>query len=936
VDVLERGEERQRLEDAIRAAMLGSGRAVLVEAPAGLGKTVLLESAHTMATERGLTVLRARAAELEQTFAYGVARQMLESTVRRMDPAERGDLFSGAARLAGPVLGVDDPGPVGGQGADPGFATLHALYWVVAGLAERNPVVALIDDVHWADEASLRFLAFLAQRLVETPASVVMARRTGEPAVHADLVTRLAATASDVVELAPLSADAVEQILAESLDAPTARSLRHTAWETVGGNPFYLRQLIRGLGPDPSPHEVARVQPRALTQDLAIRIARLGRSATATARAITILGDGCSLSEVASLAGIDESAAASAVDALVDADILTGDLRPAFVHPIVRSAIHLDIGQQARGIQHRAAARLLMDREAAPERIAAQFLHVEPGRDPAAVAALRAAAHDALARGAPETADTYLSRALAEPPPEDERAAVTVELGIAQALAWRETAIACLADGVAHAAPATSFVARRVLAAFLGASGAPHASVTLLAEGTAALADEAPDLGEVLAADLAGSMTFADGPAEDRRAALPPPTPRPAGDTPARRARLAAHAFEAAKVGMTVDATRALAEGALADGRFFEEQPPLAFATVALFLALAACGEITRAEEHADALLVRHRNSGTMAGVAFSSCILSHLRLRRGAVVEAEAHGRFAAETTPAPMRLSVLANHAFLLDALLARGSYAEATAGLKEAGLDGELTDVGVAGMLLERRGRLRAATGDAEGGRADLLAAGARHERWGLVSPALSSWRSEAAIVHSSLGDEDTALALAAEDLERARAFGAPRPIAVALRARGLIRGGQSGIDDLREAADLLGDGTDPLDRARALIDLGASLRRRNRRTDARPPLREGLDLAHRCGAQPLASRAHDELRATGARPRRLVVSGVDALTASEARVARMAATGLTNKAIAQALYVSLKTVELHLSSTYRKLGIEGRDALPEALGTPAQVS
>ncbi len=916
--------------------MLGAGRVVIVEAPAGLGKTALLESTRAVAVEHGATVLHARAAELEQAFAFGVVRQMLEPTVRRMDAAEREDLFSGAARLGAPVLGVDDAGPPGGQGADPGFPTLHALYWVIAGLAERNPVVALIDDIHWADEASLRFLAFLAQRLAETRASIVLARRTGEPSAHADLVDRLAATASDAIELSPLSADAVEQILAVSFDVSIARSLRQTAWQTVGGNPFYLRQLIHGLGSEPSPHEVARVSPRALTQDLAIRIARLGRSATATARAITILGDGCSLAEAAALAGIDGTSAAAAVDALVEADIVTGDVRPAFVHPIVRTAIHLDIGQQARAVQHRAAARILLDRHAAPERIAAQFLQVEPDGDPAAVAALRAAAHEALSRGAPETADAYLTRALAEPPPEDELGAVTAELGIAQALAWRETAISHLSDGVARAAPVTGVAARRMLAGFLGASGAPQASVALLAEGSAALADEAPDLAEVLAADLAGSITFADGPAEDRRANLPPPTHLPPGDTPARRARLAAQAFEAAKVGTTVDATRALAEGALADGRFFEEQPPLAFATVALFLALAACGEITRAEEHANALLVRHRDRGIMGGVAFSSCILSHLRLRRGAVVDAEAHGRFATETTPAPMRLSVMANHAFLVDALLERGSFDEATAGLREAGLDGELTDVGVAGMLLERRGRLRAATGDLEGARRDLLAAGARHERWGLVSPALSSWRTEAALVLATLGDEDDALTLAGDDLERARAFGAPRPVAVALRARGLIRGGQSGIDDLREAAELLGDGAEPLDRARALIDLGASLRRANRRADARPHLREGLDLAHRCGARPLAARAHDELRATGARPRRLVVSGVDALTASEARVARMAASGLTNKAIAQALYVSLKTVELHLSSTYRKLGIDGREALPQTLGSSVQGS
>jgi DNA-binding CsgD family transcriptional regulator len=122
---------------------------------------------------------------------------------------------------------------------------------------------------------------------------------------------------------------------------------------------------------------------------------------------------------------------------------------------------------------------------------------------------------------------------------------------------------------------------------------------------------------------------------------------------------------------------------------------------------------------------------------------------------------------------------------------------------------------------------------------------------------------------------------------------------------------------------------LERAKSLTELGAALRRTNRRVDARAPLQEGLRLAERCNAAAVAQRAHSELLATGARPRRLARTGVDSLTPSERRVARMAADGQTNREIGQALFVTSKTIEMHLSSVYRKLGITSRSELPRVM-------
>jgi DNA-binding CsgD family transcriptional regulator len=159
--------------------------------------------------------------------------------------------------------------------------------------------------------------------------------------------------------------------------------------------------------------------------------------------------------------------------------------------------------------------------------------------------------------------------------------------------------------------------------------------------------------------------------------------------------------------------------------------------------------------------------------------------------------------------------------------------------------------------------------------------------------------------------------------------PRELGMALRAAALVEGGKRSVDLLRESVAVLEDSPARLEHARSLTDLGAALRRTGQRAGAREPLRAALDLAQSCGATGLAERAHQELVATGARPRRLVLSGVDSLTASERRVAEMASEGLTNREIAQALYVTEKTVEGHLGHAYRKLDIGSRSELPKAL-------
>jgi DNA-binding CsgD family transcriptional regulator len=213
--------------------------------------------------------------------------------------------------------------------------------------------------------------------------------------------------------------------------------------------------------------------------------------------------------------------------------------------------------------------------------------------------------------------------------------------------------------------------------------------------------------------------------------------------------------------------------------------------------------------------------------------------------------------------------------------------------------------------------------------LLGSGRRAVGWGVVNPAWIPWRSEAALALHQLGEIERAKRLCDEELELARRCGAGRPLGIALRARGLVDGGHDGIELLRESRAVLAASPAMLERAQTLIALGAALRRRNARSEARETLTEGLVLAEDCGAAPLADEARTELTATGARARSEYRIGADSLTPSERRVCELAARGKSNPEIAQLLFVTRATVESHLHSAYRRLDISSRNELADAL-------
>jgi DNA-binding CsgD family transcriptional regulator len=327
------------------------------------------------------------------------------------------------------------------------------------------------------------------------------------------------------------------------------------------------------------------------------------------------------------------------------------------------------------------------------------------------------------------------------------------------------------------------------------------------------------------------------------------------------------------------------------------------------------------------------RRRGDALIVAHFHLFRAIVSLQRGDLADAEEDLRSAELDLTATASLELF-RVGYLAIALAERGQIAEAGRVLEAAEVTGPIT------TAFRIPGQYARAYVDLEAGRAEtalegLMATGQMMQSISFRTPAWFPWRSQAALALHHLGRGEHARRLATEEVELARRWGAPRTLGTALRGLGLVERGAAAERALREAINVLAPSHARLEHARALVGLGAALRRANRRREAQDLVRRGLDLAYRTGAAAVVHNAQEELAAMGARPRTPVLTGVEALTGSERRVARLAAKGLSNKEIAQALFVTVKAVEVHLTNVYRKLGIRSRSRLSGALsaGVPA---
>ena len=599
-------------------------------------------------------------------------------------------------------------------------------------------------------------------------------------------------------------------------------------------------------------------------------------------------------------------------------------MRPLeFFHPLIGAAILEDIAPGARRIAHRRAAVLVEgDVQGSLARVAAHLLACGPAGDEWVVQRLRDAAGEALDRGAPDIAAAYLRRALAEPPTDAERATLLLLLGTAEWRAGERDAILHLEQSLAAADDdlRTFTDASFLLSIAYNVMDQAERAVGVLERMLAALGDTDARLtltveAAIVTFGMMNERTAADAfrRAEQLRARLPTMS-----DPPVLVLVVLAH--YAARGNQSAEA-RELVERALACEPY---PPPLEICNL-LIIALTfverydvvqqLCEDMLQATRRRGAL---QETIGILVSRAWASCDC-------GALADAEADARWALERAEGVRRIHAVGEVIRSLverDELKAAGEVLQRYADL-EVSRSVDMT------QFLIARGRLRAAECVLQEALDDFLECGRRCEALGVLVHASALWRGEAALVHAALGNDAEARRLAGEELELARVWGCPRMLGISLRVYGLISGGEHGIELLREAVRTLERSQSPLELARALADRGAMLRRAGHRLQARADLERSLDLAHHLGARRIAVRAREELIAVGAKPRRDAITGRDALTAGELRVARLAAEGLTNREIAQALFITTKTAKAHLSAVYRKLGITRRGQLPNAL-------
>jgi len=663
---------------------------------------------------------------------------------------------------------------------------------------------------------------------------------------------------------------------------------------------------------------------------VSVRLAGLPPEAVDIAEAAAILGDGSAFAQVADLARLDLVSAGRAAEELVRVDLLRSSDPIEFFHPVVRMAIHDAIDAGTRIAMHRHAADGLIARGAPLEQAAGHLLFVAPAGDEPLVRTLRAAADRMQASGQHDVAVAYLRRALAEPPAADERFEIMLQLGCAERRIRAPEAIERLEAAVRAAnSPVQAARAAVEYGRVLLYANRPAEALGALRSVADRSGDIDPDLRERLEAEIIFSTRFwfADHYplARERLAGIREEELHGGVGTAQLLASIAVD--EAARCGSRERAV-ALARRAL-NMEVLQDEGGVGF-----YLALDALAQAGETEEalHAyEPAVSDARRRGDLLTLSAALGFAGHLRLRHGDLLLAESDLREGLELIrPAGTQSALFPWYAGTLsEVLIERGELDEAAELVAESGLDEHRTDNMQLFFLRAARAKLHLAAGEVDAALTELQMIQAMAEAGGGNNPNWLAAGSLVALALHRLGKDADAKQVVETELELASGWGAPVGIAVALRTLGLIQGRSAGLRNLGEAVVLLAKTPARLEYARALIAYGAALRRANRRNDARGHLRQGLELANHLGAVMLVEQASEELAAMGARPRKLLQTGLETLTASERRVAQMAANDMSNKEIAQALFVTVKTVEVHLSSVYRKLQISSRRQLNRAL-------
>lgn len=921
----ERERELAELEQALIDAKADESRLVLIEGQAGIGKSRLLLELRSMAEKAGFAVVTARGFEYERDYSLGVLRQLISNAQRDTGESEVSSNADAADELMA-ALGQDS-----GEAANT-FAIFEGCYWATVRAAETTPILIAVDDLHWCDQPSLEYLAYLSRRIESLPIVIAASVRPADSFAASPAVRELMSDPQRLsIKPRPLGDSAAAAMAHDRL-----RTEQHDdafideLVKITGGNPLLIDELLKELAAEsvlPIAANLDRLRelgPRAASRSVLLRLSRLDPACLAVARALTIFGEGASDSLLAEFTELDDAETANAIAHNVRAEIFRPEQPLGFVHPLVREAVYRDIPAGERELAHMRAARQLEGIGASSERIAAQLINVPPRADQWVFEKLHHAGGIALSRRSVSSAVSYFERAIAEPPPRPERGAALRDLALAQALASSSDAPDNLlaAIEVADDPVQRGFLTVAAMRVF-GLAQRNSTAVELAERALGELGPEHQALRERIENGLfsISLMDPAVRPFELLTEALDAPVDH--GDTVEARMYDGAACYGKMLRGDPASECVELAMRAVSSDQLFEFDNG-GFPLIGVMCTLAFADDERALEVCDRSLTYASRGSSSLFVPAVARSFKSLALILRGDLQGAfELLELAKADVETFDLKLGYTQVAAKLALACVEQGDLARAERELAFGepylvpGMQ-RLIWLGSKLHLLVEQSKNEEAVAVAE-----LIEDAEMNPM--IENPGWVPWRSLKAEALDGLDRTKEALELAEREVETARRWGAPKALGRALRVHGqLLR--RKGIAQIDESVEVLRGSPAILEYGWSLAAQGTALRHARKGVEAREPLGEALRIAARSGAIGLEKHVRDELAASGAAPRASDFRGLDALTPSERRVASLAVEGMTNREIAQTLFVTPKTVEVHLSNVYKKLEIKSRRELP----------
>jgi DNA-binding CsgD family transcriptional regulator len=924
--LFERSQFLQEFEAIFSRTVPSHSGCLSIEGGWGTGKTTLLNEACLIADRSSCLVLRARGGDLEQQASFGALLRIIEVVASLRNADEE---ISERVEAVGALINKTGARNFGQLGA--------AFYALLIAVRRLGPILLAIDDADLVDDATLMTLQYVFHRVDDQQIWLLMTSPPRLPGVGPRVVDHLLVNRHvRHFALKPLSSESVRQILAGYLDQVPDPQFVTAVYEATSGRPEFIVELAKACVNEqitPSAAmagEISRLPVPRISQRVLVRLERLQVAATELLECCAIHGNSTDLSLACYLGSIDPVAAELASDVSARAELLQGDRPLVFIAPVVRWALLQNISPARRSQLHTRCAEYLSGIGADESLIVEHLLASEPSGNLELAGRLVRAGATLIQRSDYRLASQCLRRSINEGPVAMQEPSIWLDLARCETQLGLKTSVSSFQRALALGAAHNSDVFETAIKLMRALRGWPELRGEAIASLQSLTAD--PDgvdpslqlefeMGLTLLANLQSQRN--DGVTKIQKLLKQADTTSHASK--AASAFLNIHGFESDPKMSAKAVTHMLSAVIDPDQMVSGDLSSEMMRTLACRILLGA-DEFATVDRILEVGRRRALELGDLPGEDDVLRLIVLSKLWQGSLGESEEallrHHELGIDFNARPV--------VGLIDLLIAQGRTQEA---IYELGtfdpvmIDEPLDRVGAH----VERGRLFSMCSQSAEALDEFEQASETAARAGITNPVLVAWHPPAARVLASLGQWEEAHQLAQDHLVSARAFGAPRSLGTALRAMGAS---SRDLDErtawLTESVEVLEGSPARLETAEAMVDLGSALVDRQDSESARDILHKGASLASLCGAHRLVEVAGTQLRAAGARPRRLGSTGVDSLTPAELRAVHMAAANVTNRAIADELFVNVKTIEGHLSRAYRKLGVTSRFELAEALG------